>query len=66
MALPSIRRLALADLDANRLRELVQHGEDLLVERKRELPDDPITDAYSKGSASETSSSSRASERHAR
>ncbi len=41
MALPSIRRLALADLDADRLRELVEHGEDLLVERKRQLPDPP-------------------------
>jgi hypothetical protein len=36
--LPSIRRLALSDLDKDTLRELVDHGEDLLVERKRALP----------------------------
>jgi Putative DNA-binding domain len=39
--LPSIRRLALADLDEDTLRELVYHGEDLLVERKRALPNPP-------------------------
>lgn len=41
MLLPSIRRLALADLDEDTLRELVEHGEDLLVERKRTLPQSP-------------------------
>jgi hypothetical protein len=41
MLLPSIRRLALADLDEDTLRELVEHGEDLLVERKREPPKPP-------------------------
>jgi Putative DNA-binding domain len=41
MLLPSIRRLALADLDEDTLRELVEHGEDLLVERKRALPQPP-------------------------
>jgi hypothetical protein len=42
MELPSIRRLALADLDAEEtLTRLVKHGEDLLVERKRELPTPP-------------------------
>lgn len=35
MALPSLRRLALADVDADVPRRLVDHGEDLLVERKR-------------------------------
>jgi Putative DNA-binding domain len=39
--LPSIRRLALADLDEETLRELVDHGEDLLVERKQDLPAPP-------------------------
>jgi hypothetical protein len=34
----SIRRLSVADLDDNLLRRLVEHGEDLFVERKREPP----------------------------
>jgi hypothetical protein len=41
MLLASIRRLALGDLDEDTLRELVEHGEDLLVERKRALPNRP-------------------------
>lgn len=36
MSLPSLRRLALAE---ETIRRLINHGEDLLVERKRELPD---------------------------
>ena len=35
----SIRRLALADVKGDRLRALIEHGEDLLVERKREPPE---------------------------
>jgi hypothetical protein len=38
---PSIRRLSLAALDQPALEELVSHGEDLLVERKQELPKPP-------------------------
>lgn len=41
MLAASIRRLSLADLDAGSLEHLVQHGEDLLVERKRQLPKPP-------------------------
>jgi hypothetical protein len=41
MVLPSLRRLALADVDEEMLRRLVDHGEDLLVERKRQLPAPP-------------------------
>jgi hypothetical protein len=41
MALANVRRLALADLDDDRLLELVRHGEDLFVERKRALPKPP-------------------------
>lgn len=41
MLLPSIRRLALSDVNEDVLRELVEHGEDVLVERKRQLPDPP-------------------------
>jgi hypothetical protein len=41
MLLPSIRRLALADVTDEVLRELVNHGESLLVERKREPPKPP-------------------------
>lgn len=41
MASPSIRRLSLADLDRDTLDELIRHGEDLLVERKRDLPRPP-------------------------
>lgn len=37
----SIRRLALADLDGQTLRELAAHGEDNLVERKRQPPAPP-------------------------
>lgn len=36
-----IRRLSLADLDQETLEDLVRHGEDLLVERKRQPPDPP-------------------------
>jgi len=36
-----LRRLTLADLDDDTLLELVRHGEDLLVERKREPPGIP-------------------------
>jgi hypothetical protein len=36
-----LRRLTLADLDDDTLLELVRHGEDLLVERKREPPAPP-------------------------
>ncbi len=39
--LPSIQRLSLAALDPTGLQELVRHGEDLLVERKRQPPDPP-------------------------
>src|SRR5947208_507639 len=39
--LSSIRRLSLADLDQHTLEELVRHGEDLLVERKRDIPSPP-------------------------
>jgi hypothetical protein len=38
---PSIRRLSLAALDEPALEELVRHGEDLLVERKEDLPKAP-------------------------
>jgi hypothetical protein len=38
---PSIRRLSLAALDQTGLEELVRHGEDLLVERKQDLPKPP-------------------------
>lgn len=38
---PSIRRLSLAALDQPALDELVRHGEDLLVERKQDLPKPP-------------------------
>jgi hypothetical protein len=38
---PSIHRLSLAALDQPALEELVQHGEDLLVERKQDLPKPP-------------------------
>jgi schlafen family protein len=41
MLLPSIRRLALADISPETLRDLVEHGEDLLVERKRQPPKPP-------------------------
>lgn len=41
MLLPSIRRLALADVDEDVLRGLIEHGEDLLVERKRQPPAPP-------------------------
>ena len=41
MLLPSIRRLALADVSEETLRGLVHHGESLLVERKRRPPDPP-------------------------
>jgi predicted HTH transcriptional regulator len=39
MSPPSLRRLALADATEETIRQLINHGEDLLVERKRELPD---------------------------
>jgi Putative DNA-binding domain len=39
--LAGIRRLSLADLDQPTLEDLVRHGEDLLVERKRDLPKPP-------------------------
>jgi Schlafen, AlbA_2 len=35
----SIRRLALADLDGEGLRRLIEHGEDLFVERKQQPPE---------------------------
>jgi predicted HTH transcriptional regulator len=35
----SIRRLSLADLDEERLRQLIDHGEDLFVERKQQPPE---------------------------
>ena len=38
---PSIRRLSLAALDQPALEELVRHGEDLLVERKQDIPKAP-------------------------
>lgn len=41
MTFLSLRRLALGDLDDEMLRGLIGHGEDLFVERKRELPDSP-------------------------
>ena len=41
MAAPSIRRLSLADLDQASLEALIRHGEDLLVERTRDLPKSP-------------------------
>lgn len=41
MLLPSVRRLALSDLDDSALRELIDHGESLLVDRKREPPPAP-------------------------
>jgi hypothetical protein len=34
-----LRRLALADATEETIRRLIEHGEDLLVERKRELPE---------------------------
>lgn len=37
-----IRRLSLADLDDDSLRDLIGHGEDLFVERKQEPPKDGI------------------------
>lgn len=42
MPYEGIRRLSLADLDDDSLRRLVDHGEDLFVERKRELPRDGL------------------------
>ena len=39
--LPSIRRLALRDITSEVLRALIDHGEDLVVERKREPPRPP-------------------------
>src|SRR2546423_1043724 len=39
--LTSIRRLSLADLDQDSLEDLVHHGEDILVERNRELREPP-------------------------
>lgn len=36
-----IRRLTLSGLDENALRQLIDHGEDLFVERKRQLPKPP-------------------------
>src|SRR6266542_3706475 len=42
MVVPSIRRLALADLNEGLLRRLVDHGEDLFVERKRQPPSDGL------------------------
>lgn len=39
--LASIRRLSLSDLTQAALEDLVHHGEDLLVERKRDVPSPP-------------------------
>lgn len=36
-----VRRLSLSGLDEDALRQLIEHGEDLFVERKRELPEAP-------------------------
>lgn len=41
MLLPSVRRLALADVDEDVLRDLVEHGESIHVERKRQPPEPP-------------------------
>lgn len=41
MLLPSIRRLTLADLTDEALRKLIDHGESLYVDRKREPPPSP-------------------------
>lgn len=41
MDLPSIRRLALRDVTPEVLQELIDHGEDLVVERKRQPPAPP-------------------------
>jgi hypothetical protein len=38
---PSVRRLSLSDLNADSLRALIEHGEDVLVERKRKPPESP-------------------------
>lgn len=38
---PGLRRLSLAELDDAALRTLIDHGEDLFVERKRALPTPP-------------------------
>jgi len=38
---PSLRKLALGDLDDETLQGLIAHGEDLFVERKRQLPEAP-------------------------
>lgn len=40
-SLPNVRRLSLAALDALGLEELIRHGEDILVERKRKPPEPP-------------------------
>lgn len=39
MSSPGIRRLTLADIDEETLAALIEHGEDLLVERKQDLPE---------------------------
>src|SRR5260221_8264615 len=41
MPLPSLRRLALSELDESALRRLIEYGEDIFVERKREPPPAP-------------------------
>ena len=41
MLLPNIRRLALADVTPDTLRQLVDHGESLYVERKVQPPGAP-------------------------
>ena len=41
MDLPSIRRLAVRDITPNVLQALIDHGEDLVVERKRQPPSPP-------------------------
>lgn len=41
MDFPSIRRLALADIDEGTLRQLTEHGESLYVERKVQPPESP-------------------------
>jgi hypothetical protein len=38
MPMPSLRRLTLADTTDETVRRLIDHGEDLFVERKQELP----------------------------
>lgn len=38
MPYDGIRRLSLGDLDEGTLRRLIGHGEDLFVERKRDIP----------------------------